>query len=122
MPVVSRERAIIPRIIRFRDAPAYLGMDRNRFNDEVRPYITDIPIGSQGIGFDRLELDRWVDDYIARNGRPARNGAITWDARQYRASSSETGSGTSTRKSAGGAFAKALEQVAPRKRSNSSRD
>jgi len=23
---------ITPRIIRFRDAPAYLGMDRNRFN------------------------------------------------------------------------------------------
>ena len=27
----------LPRILRFRDAPAYLGMDRNRFNAEVRP-------------------------------------------------------------------------------------
>ena len=40
-----------PRIIRFRDAPFYLGMDRNRFNAEVRPYLTEVPIGKQG---DRL--------------------------------------------------------------------
>ncbi|WP_244887552.1 hypothetical protein [Rickettsiella grylli] len=26
-----------PRLIRLRDAPNYLGMDRNRFNNEVRP-------------------------------------------------------------------------------------
>ena len=63
---------LLPRIIRFRDAPRYLGMDRNRFNAEVRPHLTEIPIGTQGIGFDRLALDSWVDDYIARNGRPAR--------------------------------------------------
>ena len=43
----------LPRIIRFRDAPAYLGMDRNRFNAEVRPHVTEIPIGKQGVGFDR---------------------------------------------------------------------
>ena len=59
-----------PRIIRFRDAPLYLGMDRNRFNAEVRRYLSELPIGAQGIGFDRLELDAWVDDYIARYGRP----------------------------------------------------
>jgi predicted DNA-binding transcriptional regulator AlpA len=110
-----------PRIIRFRDAPAYLGMDRNRFNAEVRPFLTEVPIGTQGIGFDRLELDAWVDDYIARNGRPAWKGKSTWDANHRRASSSVMGSGTSTRKSAGGAFARALEQVAPRKRSDISR-
>lgn len=48
---------ITPRLIRLRDAPAYLGMDRNRFNAEVRPCLTEIPIGKQGIAFDRLELD-----------------------------------------------------------------
>ena len=37
-----------PRIVRFRDAPGYLGMDRNRFNAEVRPYLTELPIGTQG--------------------------------------------------------------------------
>ena len=50
-----------PRFIRLRDAPAYLGMDRNRFNAEVRPLLTVIPIGRQGIAFDRLDLDRWAD-------------------------------------------------------------
>ncbi len=63
-----------PRLVRFRDAPDYLGMDRNRFNDEVRPYLTTIPIGRQGIAFDRLELDAWVDDHKSRNGRPVQAG------------------------------------------------
>jgi predicted DNA-binding transcriptional regulator AlpA len=67
-----------PRIIRFRDAPSYLGMDRNRFNAEVRPYLNEGPIGKQGVGFDRLELDAWLDDYIARNGRPAEKGVQQW--------------------------------------------
>ena len=65
-------RTLLPRFIRLRDAPFYLGMDRNRFNDEVRHEITTIPIGRQGIAFDRLELDAWVEDYISRNGRPGR--------------------------------------------------
>lgn len=48
---------IIPRVIRFRDAPNYLGMDRSRFNAEVRPLVPEFRIGRQGIGFDRLDLD-----------------------------------------------------------------
>ena len=40
---------ITPRLIRFRDAPRYLGMDRNRFNAEVRPYLIEIRIGRQAI-------------------------------------------------------------------------
>src|SRR5690606_19679273 len=63
------EPIFLPRLLRFRDAPRYLGMDRNRFNAEVRPYLTNIPIGRQGIAFDRLELDAWVDEYKSRNGR-----------------------------------------------------
>ena len=53
----------LPRLLRFRDAPGYLGMDRNRFNREVRPHLTEVRIGVQGIAFDRLELDAWADDY-----------------------------------------------------------
>ena len=109
-PVLGH-RTLIPRIIRLRDAHFYVGMDRNRFNREVRPYLTQIPIGAQGVGFDLLELDQWVDDYIARNGRPAEKGATTWDANQYQVSSSGKGSGISTKSSAGGAFAKALGQI-----------
>ena len=76
----SREStAILPRLLRFRDAPGYLGMDRNRFNQEVRPYLIEIPIGRQGIAFDRLELDAWVDEYVSRNGRPAAERRKPWD-------------------------------------------
>ena len=111
-----------PRLIRFRDAPRYLGMDRNRFNIEVRRFVTEVRIGRQGVAFDRLELDAWVDEYLARNGRPAQKGAISWDARQYPASSSAPGSGISTNTSAGGAFAEALKQLSSRKRSVTSRE
>ncbi len=45
---------LLPRLVRFRDAPGYLGMDRNRFNNEVRPYLKNITIVKQGIAFDRL--------------------------------------------------------------------
>jgi len=70
---------LLPRLVRLRDAPAYLGMDRNRFNNEVRLHLTRIPIGQQGIAFDRLELDAWVEDYISRNGRPAARRRKPWD-------------------------------------------
>jgi hypothetical protein len=115
--------SLLPRIIRFRDAPSYLGMDRNRFNAEVRPNLTELPIGTQGIGFDRLELDAWVEDYKSRNGRPGRSkGATSWDANKYPASSCGPGSGTSTNMSSSGEFAKALEHLNSRKPNGSSRE
>jgi hypothetical protein len=107
-----------PRVIRFRDAPYYLGMDRNRFNAEVRPYLTEIPIGKQGVGFDRLELDAWLDEYVTRNGRPAQKGVQQWDANRYQASSNAPAFGTSTNGSTGGEFAKALDQLALRKQND----
>jgi hypothetical protein len=42
---------LLPRLIRLRDAPFYLGMDRNWFNAEVRPCLTEVPIGVQDIAF-----------------------------------------------------------------------
>jgi len=89
---------LLPRLIRLRDAPFYLGMDRNRFNAEVRRHLTNIRIGRQGIAFDRLELDAWVEDYVSRNGRPVER-SKTWDAKNHRASSSEAKSGGSTNES-----------------------
>ena len=53
---------LTPRFIRLRDAPRYLGMDKNRFNREVRPALTALPIGVQGVAFDRLDLDGWADE------------------------------------------------------------
>jgi hypothetical protein len=115
---------LLPRLVRFRDAPGYLGMDRNRFNAEVRPRLTNIPIGRQGIAFDRLELDAWVEDYKSRNGRPGRLlGERLWDVVEGRpASSKGPACGTSINGSKGGEFAKALAQIRSPKRSDTSQD
>jgi hypothetical protein len=106
-------------MVRFRDAPGYLGMDRNRFNAEVRPFLTTIPIGRQGIAFDRLELDAWVDDYVSRNGRPGRlQGVRPWDVDDRLASSRGRAFGTSTSGLKGGEFARALAQISWPKRND----
>jgi hypothetical protein len=103
---------LLPRLIRLRDAPLYLGMDRNRFNQEVRPHLTEVKIGTQGIAFDRLALDAWADEYIACNGRPGRRkGDSTWDKKEPLDSISVKEFGTSTKCSEADAFARALEQV-----------
>ena len=56
---------IQPRILRAHQAHRYLGMCRDVFNKTVRPHVREFPIGQQGIGFDRIELDQWADAYIA---------------------------------------------------------
>jgi hypothetical protein len=105
--------ALAPRFIRLRDAPRYLGMDKNRFNRGVRPQLTNIPIGSQGIAFDRLELDERAEDYARGNGRPAAlpERRQSWDSVNRLASPSVVRSGTSTKTSMERAFAKALAQA-----------
>ena len=118
-----RQPPPLPRLIRFRDAPRYLGMDRNRFNAEVRPLVTEVSIGKQGIAFDRLELDTWVDDYLACNGRPGRSKGVTsWDANETPASRGGQDVGSSTSTSAAGVFARALEQLNLKKRNDTSHE
>ena len=117
--VSSRPQSSVagPRFLRLRDAPIYLGMNRNLFNSEVRPHLTEIPIGTQGIAFDRLDLDAWADQYKNRNGRPGRKGGNTlWDAKPCADSPAGEISGISTSRSEDKvAFAKALAQATGRK-------
>jgi predicted DNA-binding transcriptional regulator AlpA len=90
---------LLPRLIRLRDAPGYLGMDRNKFNADVRPDLTEVWLGPQSVAFDRLELDAWIDDYIVRNGRRLRASKpeddICQTATVCRASASKAVSGRS---------------------------
>src|SRR5271157_4660729 len=118
VPMKSR---VLPRLIRLRDAPNYLGMDPNRFNAEVRPYLVEIPIGKQGIAFDRIDLDAWVDQYKTRNGRPgkATKGGESWVRKSHQDSSKEAMFGISRRKSEQKEFLEALAQVTLRKRKGS---
>ena len=110
---------ISPRFIRLRDAPAYLGMDRNRFNAEIRPHLVEIRVGIQGKAFDRLELDAIAEDYKSRNGRPGRlHGERLWDKKGRPVSSRGRAFGTSINGSAGREFAKALERISSKKQSD----
>ena len=108
---------IQPRLIRLRDAADYLGMDKNRFNSEVRPYVTEIPVGTQGVGFDRLDLDQWFEGYKMLCGRPGRamEGGNAWGKKSRQDSSSAGVSGTSRKQSQVKEFEKALEQATLRK-------
>ena len=103
---------IEPRFVRLRDAPRYFGMDKNRFNREIRPQLTEIRIGSQGRAFDRLEMSEVAEDYKSRDGIPAALSTRKkppWEIEKRQVSPSAEGSGTSTRNSEVLAFAKALE-------------
>src|SRR5439155_9771317 len=110
MPSAPVACGLAPRFIRLRDAPRYLGMDKNRFNRDVRPQLMNIPIGVQGVAFDRLELDAWAEDYVQRNGRhlaPSER-SESWRNVNRPASPCAVRSGTSTKTSTERAFAKAL--------------
>ncbi len=110
---------LLPRLIRLRDAHTYLGMDRNRFNAEVRPYLNEIPIGKQGIAFDRLDLDAWVDDYKVRNGRPGKKGEQKkWDVKKRRGFLSEANSTMSISNYSEEEFANQLEKEILKRRNN----
>ncbi|MDD2018110.1 hypothetical protein NPS33_25020 [Pseudomonas putida] len=126
---------LLPRIIRAGDAPGYLGMCRDEFKNTVRPFVREFPIGKQGIGFDRLELDAWVDAYIEAmavekaadqdNNRPrSERLAVTskenpWPKRQSQASRKcRAASGKSTRSTGESEFKRALALVTGKRQSN----
>lgn len=118
-----------PRFIRASAAPAYLGMCRDEFNKTVRPHVHEFPIGKQGVGFDRLELDTWADAYVAAQSiektgagaddlpRSERQGENTWREKRSPDSTRGTAFGKSTRSSEVSDFKKALEQATGKRRS-----
>ena len=112
----NKSTHLIPRLIRLRDVPRYLGMDRNRFNVEVRRYLTEIPIGKQGVAFDRLDLDAWVDQYKSRNGRPGQpKGDQLWDAKERQAFNCVGARGISTKLFSDKELSNLLEQAISKK-------
>ena len=98
-PAPLSSTQLLPRFVRFRDAPRFFGMDKNRFNREIRPHLTEILIGRQGMAFDRLEMDATAEEYRSRNGRPAAARSKPWDKTEgeYRDSNDVVECGTSIR-------------------------
>ena len=109
-----------PRALRHKDAAAYLAVNVNYFNKNIRPYLTEIKYGPQMVAFDRCELDDWFDNYMSSNGRPSQlKGDIDkWDERKSPVSLTGRAPGMSTRLSEGQGFAKALERVKSKKLKN----
>ena len=125
---MSAELALLPRFIRAKQAPAYLGMCRAVFDAEVRPYVHEFPIGERGVGFDRQELDDWASAYVAakaidKKGAPGQQspgserhkGEKLWRENRSQASPKGKVSGISTRKSTAKDFTKLLEQLTGKK-------
>ena len=106
---------ITPRVLRLRDAAAYLGMNRHLFNAKVRPHLKEYRIGKQGIGVDRLDVDNWFEHYKHRGERPKKIRGILWDDEKHRGSLKETRIGILTNESVESAFKKALERTRSRK-------
>nr|WP_256576639.1 hypothetical protein [Pseudomonas sp. Irchel 3E20] len=124
-----------PRFIRAKNAPTYLGMCRAVFDETVRPYVREFPIGKQGVAFDRHELDQWADAYIERmaiekqanqdNNQPRSErharatGATPWPKKQSPASSKcRTASGRSTKSTEENEFKRVLALVTAPKQSS----
>jgi len=98
-------------------------MDRNRFAREVKPHLVAVPIGVQGIGYDRFDLDTWWEVYKKRNGQPGAllklEGEEQWENECQDSTVGRTSPavcGTLTKSSAANAFAKAVELATKRKR------
>lgn len=124
--VQSNHLAFRPRAIRAKDAHVYLGMDRNRFNKEVKPYLVAIPIGVQGIAYDRFDLDEWWEEYKRCNGQPGAlwklKGEAQWENECQVSTAGRTSPavcGTSTKSSTANAFAKAVERATKKKQKDS---
>ena len=79
--VPTRETPLDPaiysaKVIRLADAPGYLGMNKNKFNKDVRPQLVELEYGDRSIGFNRRDLDQWVDQQTGTDDTTER---ITWE-------------------------------------------
>lgn len=108
-----KEKNIEPYFIRLRDAPFYLGMDKNRFNTEVRPMLQNIPIGKHGISFDRDDLKAWAAHYKLLHAKPAKRALC--DKNNCPACATASPSYSSTKKITDSAFTKILTQAISKK-------
>jgi hypothetical protein len=111
---------ILPKIIRLRDVPVYLGTNKNYFNTQIRPYLTEIPIGDIGIGFDRLELDQWVEYTKGASGRPPKRRPPWEKETECQDLLNEIRPGGLTKQSTVNEYRKAREQVTSMKQSDTS--
>ena len=113
---MSKTVILIPKLIRQRDAPSYLSISEPFFNQNVRPYLTEIRQG-RAILYDRLDIDDWADKFKAANGKPGKPMEDkTWQNLPPVLEKKAT-SGTLTKPSLAGSFEKALANLNSKQRS-----
>ena len=105
---------LLPRAVRARDAPAYLGVDRNRFNRDFKPFLTIVVMGHKTHCYDRLDLDEIWETMRVRNGRPGAESSTEktpWQNAQLESGKKQAARGQSTKLSSAGAFSNALDRL-----------
>ena len=122
-----------PKLIRMRDAPAYLGMSLRVFNQTVRPNVREVVVGIQGVAFIRDELDQWAEDFfelygVAKPALSTQNGRriercheerkSTWHEKQSQASTRKMVSGTLINSSEVSGFEKVRALLRERKQNS----
>lgn len=102
-----------PRIIRLGDAPAYCGMGRTKFDQQIRPLIEiEIQDGPGFVAFDRYDLDAAIDQYKQLNGVSKSNQQNKSEIqtplkmKEIKSCKSNTGAYSSTKKRGNGASIK----------------
>ena len=78
LPHLQLVPPLAPRLIRFRRRARLPRHGPQSVQRRGAPCLTEIPIGTQGIAFDRLELDAWVDNISPATDVPL-NGKETID-------------------------------------------
>ena len=59
------------------EALHYLGIKRRAFDKYFRPLLSPIRLGT-AVVFDRIDLDRVLEEHKSRNGRPVEKGVDSW--------------------------------------------
>lgn len=59
------------------EALRYLGIKRRAFETYFRPHLVPVRMGTCVV-FDRIDLDRVLEDHKRRNERPTEKGEILW--------------------------------------------
>ena len=76
------------------EAAHYLGIKRRAFDQHIRPLLSGFRIGTSLI-FDRVDLDRILEEHIHRNGRPMEKGDLLWAERKLASIQTRKDSGVS---------------------------
>ena len=86
--LANRNNLLLPGVIRIRDAPFYLGMNKNIFRKKVSPFLTKFPIGGVGVGVDRKELYLWIAHTKTTQGK--RKQTPPWELKDHSLLSNST--------------------------------